>query len=130
APYSYLWTPGNSTSQNIINLCPGVYTVVITDANGCTVSDTAQVAQPTLIVLTTTSNTAHCNQADRNATVTITGGTPGYTVLWNNGQTTTTATGLAPNTYTVVVTDANGCTMSATIVVPNTPGVVASISAS
>jgi gliding motility-associated-like protein len=130
APYAYLWTPNNATTSGISGLCPGTYTLQVTDANGCAASDTAVINEPTLIVLQTSANTAHCNQADGNATVAASGGVPGYTYLWNNGQTTSTATGLSPNTYSVTVTDANGCTMTTTVVVPNTPGVAASISGS
>ena len=44
------------------------------------------------------------------ATATASGGTPGYTYLWSDGQTTQTATGLSAGTYTVTAADANGCT--------------------
>jgi hypothetical protein len=61
-----------------------------------------------------------CNN-NGTATASPSGGTPGYLYIWNpTGQTTQTATGLAPNTYTVVVTDANGCTTSQSIAVQST----------
>ncbi len=126
-PFSYLWSSGG-TNPSEQNLCVGTYTITVTDANGCSASDTAIVSQPTQIVLATTTVTANCGQADGSATVTATGGVPGYTYLWQpTSQTTPTATNLSPNTYTITVTDANGCTMTTTAVVPNTPGVVASI---
>ena len=129
-PYAYAWSPTPGNTPSINGLCAGVYTVVVTDANGCTITGTATVNQPTPIVLSTASTTAHCNQADGSATVNASGGTPAYSYLWNNGQTTSTATGLVPNTYTVTVTDFNGCTATATVVVPNLQGVVASITGS
>ena len=92
----------------------GTYTFDVTDAKGCTViSDPVLISEHPKLNVTTTTTAS--NGADGTATANPTGGTPGYSYLWTHGgQTDQTATGLAPGFYTVVVTDANSCTASAT----------------
>lgn len=127
APYTYSWSNGDAT-PSINSLCATNYTITVTDLIGCTVSDTIQVQGPTPITLSTTTTAAHCSLPDGSATVTATGGVGGYTYNWMPGAiTSANATGLAPGTYTVTVTDANGCSLSTTAVVPNLPSVIATI---
>src|SRR5207253_8626089 len=72
-----------------------------------------------------------CSASNGSATVTASGGTPAYTYLWSpSGQTNATATGIGGGTYTVTVTDANGCVRTATVVVTTAAGGTASITAS
>jgi len=111
--YTYLWSPGGETSEDIANLGPGTYSVTVTDANNCTVVTSYTVYEPPELLLTITSTPISTSGAcDGTATVTPTGGTPGYTYLWDDPtqQTTQTATDLCTGTYCVTVTDANGCT--------------------
>ncbi|NNM94936.1 MAG: T9SS type B sorting domain-containing protein [Bacteroidia bacterium] len=116
--YKYLWNPGAQTSSSITGLTAGTYTVTITDSLGCTLTDSIIVTQPACIVLSDTTVNAHCENNDGQASVSATGGTGNYTYLWNpGGQTTSTITGLSAGTYTVTVTDANGCSASAVVVV-------------
>jgi gliding motility-associated-like protein len=129
--YTYNWAPSGGTNANATGLCAGTYTCTITDANGCTITKTFTITQPTAITLTTTFTQATCNQANGTATVTITGGTPNYTINWApSGGTNATATGLTSGSYTVTVTDANGCTRTATVVIPNAAGPAATLSSS
>jgi hypothetical protein len=115
APYTYTWsTVPTQTTATATGLIAGTYTVTVSDVNGCTATATAVVSQPSAVAATTTVVNATCGSSNGSATVTATGGTPGYTYLWSNAQTTATATGLAAGTYTVTVTDANGCTKTAT----------------
>ncbi len=116
APYTYLWSNAQ-TGQNATGLTNGTYTVTITDANGCTATATAAITVPSGISQLTTATNALCNGGTGTATSVPSGGTPPYTYTWNNGQTTQTATGLPAGTYTVVITDANGCTSTDTITV-------------
>jgi len=127
APYSYNWTPGNPTGDgtpNISNLCAGNWTVLVTDANGCTSSQSATVTQPTQLTVTTTVTQVTCNGAcNGTATANPSGATPNYSFSWApGGQTTQTATGLCPGTYTVTVTDANGCTRTSTAIITQPNG--------
>ncbi|MEW6470547.1 MAG: PKD domain-containing protein, partial [Bacteroidota bacterium] len=128
-PYSYSWSPVAGSTPSLTGLTAGTYTVCVTDANGCSACDTAIVTQPTQIVLSTATTPALCGNANGTATVTATGGSGGYTYSWNNGQTAANATNLLPNTYTVWVTDANGCTDSATAIVTTPAPLTISISA-
>lgn len=127
-PYSYLWSNGTTTA-NVNNLCAGTYSVVVKDANGC-VHDTnpLTVNQPPPIVLTKTSSNSFCGQADGSASVTISGGTPGYAYQWSNGATTTSINNVRPGTYCFGVEDANKCLDSICVIVGNTPGETANIS--
>jgi hypothetical protein len=120
-PYSYIWsTTPAQTTQTATGLCAGTYTLTITDANGNTGMDTVMIIAPPPIVATTTSNNATCGTPDGDATVTASSGNAPYTYLWSpSGQTSQTATGLLAGIYTVTVTDANGCTQTATAIVNN-----------
>ncbi|MEO8147352.1 MAG: T9SS type A sorting domain-containing protein [Bacteroidia bacterium] len=118
-PYTYAWnTVPPQTTAIATGLTAGSYTAVVTDANGCTKVVTATVTQPAGITLTTSKNNVSCNGgANGTASVTATGGVTPYSYLWSNGKTTKNITGLAAGTYTVVVTDGNGCSKTASVVI-------------
>ncbi len=126
APYTYSWKrQGNntviSTVATISNLQPGSYVITCTDASGCSASATHTVTQPSAALSATTGSTnATCGGSNGIATVTASGGTSPYTYLWSSGATTASASGLSAGPYSVVVTDANGCTFSANAIVSNT----------
>jgi hypothetical protein len=113
--YTYDWTPGTPTGDgttSISGLSAGTYIVTSTDANGCTASQSFTITEPPVIVLTATSQTnVSCNGgANGSASIFVSGGTPGFTYLWApTGGTNANASGLSAGTYTVTVTDANGC---------------------
>ncbi len=120
APYTYLWSNGLSTAS-INGLVAGNYSCVITDANGCTTSTSINVIQPTQLLASTTQTNILCfGNSTGSVTVTPSGGTPGYTYLWNNNAVNATISNLPVGTYSVVVTDANNCTttVSATLTQP------------
>ncbi len=114
-PHSYLWNTG-ATTQNINNLSAGTYSVVVTDAIGCTANNQVVITAPDELVVTTGSV-----QNSSQATTTVSGGTAPYTYVWNStpAQFTPTASGLMTGTYYVVVTDANLCSVVASVVVEN-----------
>src|SRR6185312_1184268 len=115
APYTYSWSPSGGTNSNATGLTAGTYTVTVTDKVGCTGTATVVVTQPSQLVVTVTANSYNICHASNNGSghATASGGTPGYTYSWSNGSTKATTTNLGPGIYTVVVTDANGCTSSA-----------------
>ena len=135
APYTFLWdaAAGSQTTATANGLGAGTYTVTITDANGCTTTSSATINEPTLLVATTSSTDETCVGNDATATVTPSGGTAPYTFLWDaaaGSQTGATATALAAGTYSVTVTDANGCTgISSVIVNDGCCGLTSSITA-
>jgi len=133
-PYSYLWTdPLNQTTQTAISLCGGTYSVTVTDANGCSpASQSVTINEPIVLSITITPTDVSCNSlCDGQANAVIAGGTLPYTILWDDpaAQTTANATGLCAGTYTVSVTDANGCTGSATVTI-NEPTAITATSSS
>jgi hypothetical protein len=124
APFSYLWSNG-SNNQTVDNLLAGSYTITVTDNAGCTKTNTFNVTQPTVINTTSTVNNVTCNGGSNgSATLSVSGGTSGYTVQWSNGTTTSgnmsTANNLAAGAYTATVTDANNCqkVVSVTVTAP------------
>ena len=122
APYTYSWSPSGGTAATATGLSAGTYTVTVTSANGCTLTRTFTITQPASAVSGTTvvTNVA-CNGASNGAiNLTPAGGTAPYTFNWGGGITTEDRTGLAAGTYTVTITDANGCTatVNATVTQP------------
>jgi gliding motility-associated-like protein len=118
--FTYSWTSG-CTGASCSSLCPGTYTVTVTDAWGCTNTASTSVTEPTLLTASVTASApATCNAAcDGTATAAAAGGTSGYTYSWNTVpvQNTATATGLCAGTYTCTVTDANSCTATTTVTI-------------
>ena len=114
-PYHYSWNNGDS-SANRNGLCPGGYTVVVTDANGCSRNGVTFIANDSLgdpcATLNLTVNHMNANGGNCNGTASamVTGGMFPYHYSWNNGDSSANRNGLCPGSYTVVVTDANGCT--------------------
>ena len=110
--YTYNWSNG-ATTNSIHNLSPGVYQVTIVNSAGCTATASFTMTQPEILSATYTGTDAQdANSNDGTASATPTGGKAPYSYLWSNGGTTQTITNLVPGLYTVVVTDANGCTTS------------------
>ncbi|MEW6470027.1 MAG: gliding motility-associated C-terminal domain-containing protein [Bacteroidota bacterium] len=129
-PYTYSWSNGQ-TNANATGLAAGTYTVFVTDANGCSSTQTVTINQPAAITASTATTATNCGTNTGTATVTASGGTGTLTYSWApGGQTGATATALASGTYTVTVTDANGCTQTATATVANANGPAVSISSS
>ncbi|MCB0534839.1 MAG: PKD domain-containing protein [Saprospiraceae bacterium] len=117
----YSWAPASGLSAtNVANplaLVPGTYTVVVTDANGCTAVATAVVTGSAPPALSTTASPSNCNQSEGSINLTVQGGTPGYTFSWSNGGSQEDLQNLPPGTYTVTVTDAAGCSATASATV-------------
>ncbi|MBU3678816.1 MAG: hypothetical protein FGM32_04315, partial [Candidatus Kapabacteria bacterium] len=127
-------TTGPQTAGTFTGLQAGTYTVsVIAQATGstpaCTTSASVTITQPLTLVASIASqeNVSCFGGSNGTATAGQTGGTSPYTYLWSNTQTTETATGLAPGTYSVTVTDSKGCTASATATITQPPVLSASI---
>lgn len=122
APYTYAWSNGGNT-QVILGLAAGSYTVTVTDANGCTAVDSAIVNETgSTVNVTAMATTVDCFGGNNGAVGTsASGGTTPYSFAWSNGANTVTISNLTAGTYNVTVTDANGCssTASATVIQPS-----------
>ncbi len=120
----------NQALNNFSALCDGAYNVLVTDANNCTVTVNATITEPPVLNATlVTSVPATCGTNSGSVTVSASGGTPTYTyTLGTVNNTTGTFTGLAPGTYTVTATDANGCTATIAATVASTVSPTASVS--
>jgi len=113
-PYTFLWSPTGGNGLTAQNLAAGTYTLSVTDNSGCVQVDTVSVTQPPLLTVTTGHNTILCFGLTTGAdTANVVGGTPNYTYLWSPaGGNVATAVNLGAGSYTVTITDANGCTAS------------------
>lgn len=117
APFTYLWSTGSS-SNSIGGLCPGQYYVTVTDNNNCSDTDTINITEPPLLTISVSTTNVICNgQCNGTAVLTINGGTPGYSILWSNGQNTPSISGLCAGSYSVTVTDTNGCVATQNFVI-------------
>lgn len=113
APYTYSWSPGSATTQDLTNVSANQYTVVVTDANNCTVSAVYDVIEPTAIQVTANVTDVTCNGLSNGSIdVTVTGGVPGYSYNWSNGLNTQDISNVSAGNYSLTVTDANGCTVA------------------
>ncbi|MBP6009596.1 MAG: SprB repeat-containing protein [Bacteroidia bacterium] len=116
APYTYQWSNGNFT-QDLADLKAGEYTVLVKDLNGVGVTASITLTQPGSIEVDLTAptypnghHTTCYNCSNGSVTTTVTGGVMPYTYSWNTGQNTQNLSNLMAGTYSVLVTDANGCT--------------------
>jgi hypothetical protein len=107
---SYAWSNGAST-QDISALAAGTYAVTVTDNLGCTATQTNLiVTQPTAVSVTNTSTNVSCNGGTNGTIpVTVSGGTSPYSYIWSNGTTTEDLNNIAAGSFSLTVSDANGC---------------------
>lgn len=111
APLTYNWSSGQTT-EDITGLSAGTYTCTVTDNSGCIIVAgpyTLNNSSGTLNGSVTTITNESCGNSSGAIDVTITGGATPYTYSWSNGATTEDISGLSAGTYTLTVTDANGC---------------------
>ncbi|HEU4717814.1 MAG TPA: PKD domain-containing protein [Bacteroidia bacterium] len=132
-PYVFSWSSGGaSATEN--NLPPGNYTVTVTDQNGCVQSDTFFVTEPPpLIVNASSAQSTVCTGQNTTVSASISGGSPSYTYSWSPGNLPFLSYTFAPTasgTYTMNVTDANGCSASDSVSVNVSPAPVPQFAAS
>jgi|GEM_PF-1830490 len=121
APFTYTWS--NMQYGDTITGSEGEYDVTVTDANGCTAEETFEIGESPeqLIVEADTTTPLWYGAANGSITTTVTGGTPGYSYLWSTGDTVSGSNTVMAGTYTLTVTDANGCTASIVVIVDEGP---------
>lgn len=128
-PYTYAWS-GGQTTQTANNLCVGTQTVIVTDAKGCTTTQTVQINQTVIVLVTTNGSTLACNNSCSGiATANPSGGAGPYSYTWTPAplQSSQTASGLCAGTHTVMVSDANGCSNTGTVNFSNPPAITLTV---
>ncbi|NPA34231.1 MAG: hypothetical protein GXO48_04800, partial [Chlorobi bacterium] len=125
-PYVHNWSTGSSfsgTTVTLSNLPAGTYADTIYDANGCdTVIIITLTDPPPLSIDSFVVSPPTCNANNGTIEAYISGGTPPYSYSWSNGATTNPLTGVGAGTYTLTVTDANGCTATGAVIVTAADG--------
>ncbi len=112
APYIYLWNTGHNISM-VNGLFAGTYTVSVTDSNGCFASNSGVISQPSALDISFQTSDATCNGSDGEVIADVTGGTMPYGYSWaGSGSTNDTVSGAMSGTYTLTVTDNNGCVVA------------------
>jgi len=129
APYTYLWnTAPAQTNTTATGLSAGTYSVVVTDSNGCTGNDNVLISEPPQLVLSFSAFPANCGTSDGSAVVAVTGSTGPYTYQWSpGGGANDTLSAIPIGVYSVLVTDADGCSVTGNVIVNNTGGATASL---
>ena len=129
-PYTYSWAPNGGTNmQTVTTLSAGSYTVTVTDNSGCSATASEVVTYPPMLTVTANAlSGAGCYDAkDGSATAIPTGGTGAYTYSWfPSGGTNATESNLSAGTYTVTLSDSNGCNATAAVTITQSPGMVIS----
>jgi gliding motility-associated-like protein len=124
-PYTYLWTNNGATTQDLFDIGSAIYTLNVYDDSSCVTTATITVNQPLQAVTPSTVISAVSCYGFSNGSIdlSVVGGTPGYSYLWSTGAITQDISGLVSGTYTVTITDANGCvsTHSYTVTQPSAP---------
>ncbi len=118
--YTFEWNNlPTQTSSSYANVPAGIYTVIVTDANGCEAFDTVEVTEPPLIDLVASGINETCTDANGELYALATGGAGGFSYVWNTPipQIGDTIVGVAAGTYLVVAVDINNCTDTATVTI-------------
>jgi len=108
-PYTFDWNTG-ATTEDLVNISSGTYAVDITGADNCEYNYSFNLSNNGTLALSANTEAETCVDANNgNIDLTVQGGTPDFSYLWNTGATTEDLTGVEPADYTVTVTDAAGC---------------------
>ncbi|MCB0588222.1 MAG: T9SS type A sorting domain-containing protein, partial [Phaeodactylibacter sp.] len=127
--YTFHWNNGlGFGSEKLISpLSLTTYTVTVTDEKGCTDFDQVSIGVNPLPAISITKTDAACGQNNGSAIANASGGAGPYTFLWSNGQTDEMANNLAAGSYSVTITDNNGCATSGTVAISDQAGPIVDI---
>ncbi len=128
APYDYVWLPSGGAAAAAAGLAAGNYTVTITDANNCIQSTPVIIVQPPVLSGVPLVTDVPCfGGTNGSASIGVTGGTTPYNYSWSSGVTSSSASGLAAGSYSVVVSDAHNCTLSSSVLLSEPTVLISSI---
>lgn len=116
APFRYQWSEGGASGDRATGLAGGSFAVTITDATGQTATAKTELPEPKPINLVAKVDApASTGNADGKASVKVNGGSGSFTYKWDTGETTNSTAKLGPGQHSVTVTDAAGCTATASV---------------
>ncbi len=124
SPFTYTWSGGLPNNDTVTGLPPGTYSVTGTDANGCSATASYNITEPTPVVIGQAVITDATCLVGGTITVTASGGTGTLTYGWSNGDSGSFIDSLAGGPYELTVTDANGCSATASYTVGVAAGTV------
>ncbi|MEX2590883.1 MAG: gliding motility-associated C-terminal domain-containing protein [Chitinophagales bacterium] len=114
-PYAFQWSNG-SNSQNLQDLTAGIYSVTLTDTNGCNIIANIELFQPDSLSLSISKTDISCYEAnDGNISLDVSGGTPAYSYQWNIAGTNDSVLALSAGWYSFTVSDQMNCEISDSI---------------
>lgn len=127
APYTYVWSTG-ATTQDVSSLAAGAYTVTVKDNSGNIKDTSLVITEPTVLGVTSSITNSSCpGKCEGTANLSASGGTVAYIYKWSNGATSQNISSLCAGAYTGTVIDANGCKITAAIVITEPTAITASI---
>jgi uncharacterized protein (DUF2141 family) len=128
-PFNYSWTPNVGSANSVSQLSAGIYSVRITDTNGCTANASILISEPAPLNIAPVAIDGTCSVSNGSASVSVSGGVGPYLYDWSNGLSgTNLISGLEAGNYSVVITDGNGCTQNTTIAIQNSGALNSSVS--
>ncbi|MDN5214075.1 OmpA family protein [Fulvivirgaceae bacterium BMA12] len=126
-PYTYRWSNG-ATTQDIVDVKAGRYSVIIRDANNCTDSLSAEVTENPVLTANLSTTNIKCNGLKTGAiSLQVSGGIAPHTYKWSNGLTKKDISGLPSGNYSVIIADAKGCATTLDAQITEPPRFVASL---
>ena len=128
--YEYMWTPGEFITPSIGHLTAGNYTVLATNAAGCSGAYSFTISEPPPLNVSVTTVDATCSGQPGSASAVVTGGTPAYTYLWHTSPPTggSSISGLVAGTYSLTLTDDNQCSVETDFIINGESGFTAEMS--
>jgi hypothetical protein len=107
-PYTYSWSPSGGSGAMAMNLSAGIYSCIVTDANGCTITQSFTITQPLVLAANITTVQNLCaGQCNASVVANPSGGTAPYTF--------SNLSNLCGGTYTFLITDSRGCSTSPSV---------------